>query len=354
MVDRHQHQDATLALLQSGFKRFHSILKYPAVEDYMGFDAETGRLLHVHLHFSLIVGEKDIKSYHLHDFAEAILRTRQRDPAQGIHVCEPHHEMLLLLIRSALKIRPRDYLRAGLGRAGLGTDIVREFRWLQERTEPGRVETLARETLGDAAGELIPGLVDNPPTIWQLRPFRSRLKTALAWSRAYTRIEGQAVIWLRGLIRNFSGVNRRYLKLPLASRRVHTAGGCVIALLGMDGAGKSTANAEIRRWLSWKLDTYPVYFGSGDGSASLLRLPLKWAGQTLHALRGRSDERRSDREQTFRDGLHRDRPITWPVLIWAVFLALEKESQVQAGEEGVQPGHDRDLRSLPANPGQGP
>jgi ABC-type hemin transport system ATPase subunit len=61
------------------------------------------------------------------------------------------------------------------------------------------------------------------------------------------------------------GVNRRLLQLPVPLRRTHPAGGRIIAFLGPDGSGKSTLVQEIRRWLAWKLDIYPLYFGSGAG-----------------------------------------------------------------------------------------
>lgn len=42
-------------------------------------------------------------------------------------------------------------------------------------------------------------------------------------------------------------------------------GGRMIAVIGCDGAGKSTITNEIEKWLSWKIDTHKIYLGSGDG-----------------------------------------------------------------------------------------
>ena len=49
----------------------------------------------------------------------------------------------------------------------------------------------------------------------------------------------------------------------------------MVAFVGCDGSGKSTMVGETRKFLAPKLDVYPMYLGSGDGSSSLLRKPMK-------------------------------------------------------------------------------
>jgi len=56
---------------------------------------------------------------------------------------------------------------------------------------------------------------------------------------------------------------------------VRPAGGLVIAFVGIDGSGKSTLVKEVCKWLQWKIDVYPIYFGSGDGKSTFYRYPLK-------------------------------------------------------------------------------
>ena len=38
---------------------------YPAMEDYIGYDRETGLLVHLHIHYQLILGEMGVKNYRL-------------------------------------------------------------------------------------------------------------------------------------------------------------------------------------------------------------------------------------------------------------------------------------------------
>ncbi|MGI9435939.1 MAG: hypothetical protein ACR2Q4_14120 [Geminicoccaceae bacterium] len=328
LVEQRQHQQVDLALLQAGFRRFVAGYKYPSVEDYIGFDTNTGRLLHVHLHFNLVVGEKDVKGYHL-GFAERLLSSREFDPANGIYVSEPHHELVLLLVRMALKLRWRNYLIALFGRPQLRGGAAREFVWLSERTDPARTEAIVADEFGAEAAAMVRGFTSAPPSIWQLRKFRSRAASALAWHRVYTPLESWFVANTRASFRRLGGLNGRYLHLPLGIRRTHHAGGCVVALLGMDGAGKSTVNAEIRRWLSWKLDVYPVYFGSGDGSASVLRWPLKIIVGALRATRIFRRLRGPRAKGAARDTLDNERRVTWAIALWSLVLALEKRTKLK-------------------------
>lgn len=328
LVDRHQAREAELALVEAGFQRFLPSLGYPSIEDYLGFDYGTGHLLHVHLHYNLVAGEKDLKGYNL-GARDALLRTRIVDPASGIFVSEPNHEMLLLLVRSALKIRWRDYLAALLGRSRLRGQTAREFRWLAERTEIARIEAIASRELGARAAELVRDLAAAPPTVWQLRAFRSRAAAALSWDRIYGPVEGRIVRLARAAFRLAGGVNARYLRLPLAFRRTHRAGGCVVAFLGMDGSGKSTITAQVRRWLAWKVDVYPVYFGSGVGTASALRWPMKVMVDKFRHTSAVRLLRGSRPGGANRDGGNRDRRITWAVALWALVLAREKRSKLR-------------------------
>ncbi|WP_214480821.1 hypothetical protein [Bacillus sp. SM2101] len=53
------------------------------------------------------------------------------------------------------------------------------------------------------------------------------------------------------------------------------ADGLIISFIGCDGSGKSTITSELTSFLSSKLDIYNMYLGSGDGTSSLIRYPLK-------------------------------------------------------------------------------
>jgi thymidylate kinase len=330
LVARQQARAAQAALERAGFKRFDArfAAEHPALEDYLGFDAGTGKLIHAHVYYALVVGERHLKGYQL-DFDGQVLATRIADAATGVYTSDPSYEMLLLLIRYALKARLRDCVRESLGgRPVFGADARLEHAWLQQRLQRDRVRALTVEHFGEAAGRLIDALVASPPSVWQLAALRRRAAAALARQRSFGVLEsipvrlGRELSWLVG------GLNRRVLHLPVPLRRTHPAGGRIVVLLGPDGSGKSTVAREVRHWLAWKLDVYPVYFGSGDGPASLARWPLKLALR-LRGRRARSGPASAAPARAASNG-RAAHSISPARALWALVLAAEKRSKMRA------------------------
>ena len=154
LVDRRQHMCLQSVLAETGFKRFAAtpLRGYPAVEDYLGFDEATGRLAHLHLHFQLTLGQRHLKGYRL-PWEDRVLATRRFDEANGVFVADPALELLLLLVRGALKHRLRDSLRLAFGRHARGESegYRREFDWLRARAEPSEIAELTRDLLGPSS-----------------------------------------------------------------------------------------------------------------------------------------------------------------------------------------------------------
>ena len=65
------------------------------------------------------------------------------------------------------------------------------------------------------------------------------------------------------------------------ARRTSPRGGLIVAILGCDGSGKSSVVEEVVGSLGRKVDILPIYFGSGDGRSSVVRLPLKLAHKLM-------------------------------------------------------------------------
>lgn len=331
LLPRRQARGAEGAFHDAGFKRFTSrfAASYPSVEDYLGFDAESGRLIHAHVYYALVVGQKHLKGYQL-GFDADLLAARVADPATGVATSDPSYEMLLLLVRYALKAGLRDCAAELLGQPFFDAGARREHAWLRARQKPGILQQLAEQKLGKAAGEMVETLAARPPSVWQLLAFRRRAARTLSRYRSYGRLEGVPVRALRELSALFSALNRRLLRLPVPLRRIHPAGGRIIAFVGPDGSGKSTVVDEIRRWLSWKLDVYPVYFGSGDGPSSLLRWPLKRGVRALRALRAALAGQAPAPLAPAPGGPPAPRRLTPYRALWAALLALEKRAKLRA------------------------
>lgn len=300
IVDR--DQDVGELLARNGFKRFETawFATYPSMEDYLGFDAETGRLVHLHLHYRLAIGNKRLKHYHL-PWEDLIFSRRIYDQKHGVYRADPEIELLLLFVRYALKIQVRDYLRTISGEY-LSQNVVREYEWLLERAESDEVVRLASSLLNDDAAVLVESMLQSQPTLWQLRKLRSVCREELSEFRTYGFFEAKARGFRREVFLGLRSINRRFLGRPRFYRRTVPSGGVVIVLMGVDGAGKSTLISKLEEWLSWKIDVQQIYYGSGDGSATLLRYPLIAARNRVGGDGGSASGPSSDRSLVMRVG----------------------------------------------------
>jgi thymidylate kinase len=292
LVDRRSAPALGLILAETGFKRFdvqpgHG---YSGIEDYLALDLATGRLVHLHLHYQLTVGEPYLKGYHL-PWEELVLETRILDQHAGVYVADPHLEFVLLAVRAAMKLRLRDFVLALLGGRYLRGGTLREIRWLAERVEAERLLEVGRLLVGGGAARRLPGLASSSGSAWQIHAFRRRIVPNLKGYRTYGPLTGRWLRWRRELRALWGRFRRRYLNAYPPAKRTVARGGAIIALIGADGSGKSTVTREVTRWLGWKVDLLPIYLGSGSGPVSHLRRPLLIYG-ALRSLRLRGVGRR--------------------------------------------------------------
>ncbi|MDX8363747.1 hypothetical protein [Cytobacillus sp. IB215665] len=105
------------------------------------------------------------------------------------------------------------------------------------------------------------------------------------------------------------------------------ADGLIISFIGCDGSGKSTITSELTSFLSSKLDTYNMYLGSGDGTSSLIRYPLKvlkqWTDKR-HAKKGQPLTQEHQHVRKFRSKL-----IALAKFTWALTLSFEKRKKLK-------------------------
>jgi len=164
LVHREAAQPLARILSETSFKRFHTVphVAYPGIESYFGLDPQSGALLHLHVHYQLTLGEKHLKGYRL-PWENVVLGTRVFDEDAAIYVADPNIEVLLLLVRAALKLRLRDRLSSLLGRAYFRGNVLRELCWLAARVYPDRLLEHARSLVGERAARQAVELVVGPP-----------------------------------------------------------------------------------------------------------------------------------------------------------------------------------------------
>lgn len=331
LVDRQDVQALASVLAATSFKRFHSVAAraYPGIESYLGLDSGTGTLLHLHVHYQLTLGETDLKGYRL-PWERQLLARRIRDEPTGIHVADPDMELLLLVLRAALKARHRDYLRQWLGRTCWSGAAAREFRWLVERACPDRLEECARALIGEPAARLLVAmLADGVPDLRRLAAFRRAITPSLHLFRTYGPLAATTRRWVREAGRIWSNRMTRRGQNRTPSKRVLPQGGALIAIIGVDGSGKSTLVEAITAWLSPITDTIPIYLGSGTGPVSLSRRALQRVARMVRAAGGRTRGTAVQSAMSEPRGHSGSALTTSGELLWLLSLARERNRRTR-------------------------
>jgi hypothetical protein len=265
LFDRRQVLRLAHLLAELGCKRFvvQPGRGYPGIEDYVVFDAPTGSLGRLHVHYQLTVGEKFLKGYRL-PWEEYVLGTRTRDLDSGVWVADPHVELVVLVVRAALKLRTRDRLVSLTGPRWARGDMERELRWLIARTDPARLADFARPLVGArASAELLALVAESPPTTRRLRAFRDAVSPGLASYRMYAAPDARRRRWWREIETAWSILDAVARQGHRIASRTPPQGGLGVACVGMEAPALADGLAA---WLAHEAST--GYFPASRGVPS--------------------------------------------------------------------------------------
>jgi thymidylate kinase len=227
----------------------------PALLDYYGYDPAADRFIHVHAHYQLVAGHDRSKNYRL-PLEEAFLASAQPMEPGPFPVPAAELELVTLVIRMMLKHATWDSVLSGQGRVPEGA--LREFAYLMRRTDAARVDRVIEEHLPQVGTELFQACaatLAGRVSAWRRMQLGERLARRLAAHARHGRVAEVCVNQSRRLRR---GLQRR---LGRVSRRRLASGGAVIALVGGDGAGKSTALGGLEEWLGRDFEVSRFHMG---------------------------------------------------------------------------------------------
>lgn len=276
LIDRSRSRRFKEILYQLDFKPFVSTPRrqFPAIEDYLGFDPATGHLVHLHLHYRLVLGEQYVKNYYL-PLEQCFLDSAYFRPDIGLKVPAPELEVIVLTLRALLKYRDQDGLRdlLGAGSGGLPTAIVNEFKYLLAQTSPEKIACALEEHVDFIS----PGLVFEFLSTIQRAPrsarilfrLRRQVRRELAPFQRFSRLRAQLAYYriLLTVQWPFDRLFQRFMPKE-DKRKIPVTGGLRVAFIGADGAGKSTTIKHTAKWLSWRMNVRTYYMGSTQPSAA--------------------------------------------------------------------------------------
>ncbi len=243
--------------------------RYPMVDEWLGFDFDTGALIHVHLHYQIITGTRFNKEY-VFPIDDLMISSRVLDADTGVYVVAPELEIIVLYCRIALKASDKKNITPG-------SDYEREIEYLKARIDRARVlencEGLMRER-----GRELAELIDKQELTadeW-IRVYR----IASRWLKKYRKYSRLRVkcryryYYLRN-VRN-SVFKKKFGKIYITKKTLPERGRS-ICFIGADGSGKSTVSSDIKKWLNWKIEARRFYLGSGEHYSSPVKKLLAFA-----------------------------------------------------------------------------
>ena len=256
LLVRRAHTQRFMEILQQlDFKetRLPASEELPGVRNFYGFDHPSGRLIHVHAHFQLILGNDLSKNYHL-----PVERAYLASAAQGTLLRLParEFELLVFVIRMTLKHSTWDALLMRHGQ--LSSSERDELADLADAPTLTRIDPILRHipNLDRALFDLcLRSLQPGCPVGLRIRA-GERLQRIL---RACARRLHVSDVLLKFWHRLSQPIQRRaFHRVP---KNRFASGGLFIAIVGGDGAGKTTVLDGLNEWLAGKFEVRRVHMG---------------------------------------------------------------------------------------------
>ncbi|MGH3135633.1 MAG: hypothetical protein ACRDPV_03960 [Gaiellaceae bacterium] len=237
----------------------------PGIESFYGFDADADRLVHVHAHYQLVLGDDRTKNYRL-PIEDAYLDSTTRTGFLALPSAE--FEYVVFVVRMILKYCTWDEIAwcAARGRrAGPSRTESGELAYLEARVDDTRATSIVEEHLPFVGAELFAECVAALRTGASIRRrigTGRRLEQSLQPHARYSRRKDRA---LRIGRRVAIAARRRTRGSP---KNRLAGGGALVGITGGDGSGKSTVLAALDNWLRPEFDVRLVHLGKPRWSAT--------------------------------------------------------------------------------------
>ena len=238
--------------------------KYPGVSDWVGIDFKEKIIYHIHLHTTLITGAKFLKEQNL-PWLDIMIKNLIRDRKTNILIPKPEFEYLLLIIRESIKSYSIKYfIQRVFGKKHISKETLNEYNWLLKKSKKSQIYYFGDKLFGNKDWNKIKKKISfnffknellfkvlSRDIFKSLKIYRSGsiLSNSLKYTIFY--------IWFK-ISNTYENVSRnRYI-----GKRTKKKGAPCIAILGVDGAGKTSLAYNLVRFYGEKIDVEKIYLGS--------------------------------------------------------------------------------------------
>jgi thymidylate kinase len=224
----------------------------PGIESYFGFDPILSRPLHLHVHFRLVAGDYWRTVYHI-PIEKPLLEISR--PGDLFRIPAPPYQHLIYVLRMMLRLR--GWLLP-LSQARWLGGIQGQLDYFEARSD--------RDELGAILAQHLP-IIDLPLLDRCLQALRGQCdpaESAMIRRELHRRLRAHArppspVALLSAMAEKILPAGLRPMLFD--GRMRPSGGGIVTALVGGDGAGKSTCARKLRTWLDSDLPTLHAHLG---------------------------------------------------------------------------------------------
>lgn len=267
LVDRETARVAERLAEEVGFRRMDTVplRSYPGIMDYICLDP-SGTWVHIHLHYQLLLGDRWVKAYHLPLERQLLENAVYSDRFQS-YVVHPSDELYLFSARMALKLR----------RPFKSQRVLDELNHIRSSGDGNELRAygMSRELDQLASYLHAEGAADKSLLDRYSRQVRRSLTLyrRLPWWKFFGWSLGRSVY------RYYIEFKRRILKRYGAGRRKIPKGGFIVAFVGPDGCGKTSAVARMEKQFAIQMNVTRVFLGNGRSGA-------RWHRKMVFALFG--------------------------------------------------------------------
>jgi thymidylate kinase len=261
LVSRLDIQRFTELLYKLGYKEalVRPDEKMPGIRDFYTYDEVADRLVHVHAHYQLVLGHDFSKNYHL---------PIERSYLESASQCElfrlpaPEYEFVVFVIRMILKHSTLDAIIMGHGMLSSSERRELEFLLTPMNLEKSRIVLeehlpfIEQELFDVCVEALKPGC-----SLWRRIQAGHQLQISLKCCARRSQIKDVFLkLWRRV---EYPVLYRLHLR---TDKKCMANGGMLIALIGGDGSGKTTAANNLFLRLYEVFDVKKVHMGKPSWS----------------------------------------------------------------------------------------
>ena len=249
---------------------------YSGVTNWLGNDPKTGKIIHFHLHERLLTGLKSVKAHSL-PWNRIFLEATIKDKYSGFPIIPTSLEVHLLMTRELSKssIISRFYFMKFRGNI-IDKFIVEEMQALLNLSDNKDIISWGNILWGeDNSKEISKILISRE---W----FEFRNLNRLSKLSKNTLEKYSNISWYQSFFIKLFNVSLRNITIFLAkffgkfsAKMTLKKQGPIISIVGCDGAGKTTLNNALKKWLSCRVETKALYLGSKNIFMKFLQKKLK-------------------------------------------------------------------------------